>query len=248
MEEQSHGPTSGGSQTGPLRGNRLPTNWWVAAALFLVWWRMKGWRAVGSLIDDPIAAVTMEPFANLAIRPNIEVSAHGVTDLGVIELGAGEVQIDVRARAGSGKMHAAFAFPGFDVYTPGPRQPEQDGRLGLQHLAAGAYRVMVWGENVLPCFRDVIVAIDSVTAITIEQQPGVRTEVRLPGSIGVMNVHMPDGSVLREIVLNLKSWVRGLAPGSYRLEYVEFDGDRHTAEFTVGTQSGRPVNLSLRSR
>lgn len=196
------------------------------------------------------SAVTRKPFANLAQRADIDVSASGTVDLGTIELGSGEIHVDVRMASGDpGHVHAAVRLPGVDFFTGEPRQPSMARPIRRQHLSPGAYRVMVWGENVLPAFADATVAIDQVTPLAIDVQRGVRTEVRLPGSIGMLTVHFPDGSVVREMVLELRSWVRGLAPGDYRVEYTDFAGERHEAAFPVRVEPGEPIELSLaRSR
>ena len=106
---------------------------------------------------------------------------------------------------------------------------------------------MVWGPNILPAFADATIAIDATTPLALDVEPGVRTEVRLPGTIGLMTLHRPDGSVLREMVLELRSWVRGLAPGDYGVEYTAFAGDRQTAAFTVTTTPGAVIELQLAS-
>lgn len=187
------------------------------------------------------SAMTTEPFRNLA-RRDVEVTAGAVLDLGTIELGSGVVRIEVRTPGGPGEVHASVAF-GDDIYSPGPRPRAPQNPIELKHLAAGSYRVLVWGEQVLPRFVDVVVAIDAVSSLVVDAERGVRTEVRLPGSIGTMHVHMPDGSVLHEMVLESKSWVRGLQPGSYRVDYVAFGGGRFGAGFTVGAGGIPPIEL-----
>lgn len=192
------------------------------------------------------SAVTMKPFANLAQRADIEVPATGTVDLGTIELGSGAIEVDVRLCGGDpGRVHAAVRMPGVDFFAGEPRQASDARPIRRQHLSPGAYRVMVWGENVLPAFADATVAIDQVTPLAIDVQRGVRTEVRLPGSIGMLTVHFPDGAVVREMVLELRSWVRGLAPGDYRVEYTDFSGERHEARFSVRAEAGEPIELSL---
>ena len=45
-----------------------------------------------------------------------------------------------------------------------PRMQRPGRPIRRQHLSPGAYRVLVWGEHVLPAFSDAIVAIDQVAA------------------------------------------------------------------------------------
>ena len=56
----------------------------------------------------------------------------------------------------------------------------------------------------------------------------------------------PDGTVGREMVFELQSWARGLAPGAHRVEYTDFAGERYDAAFVVGAAPGQPVELRLR--
>ena len=172
------------------------------------------------------------------------MTAAGTADLGVVELGSGEIQVDVRmAGADPGRVHAAVRPSGFDHFAGEPRQANAVLPIRRQHLSPGAYRVLVWGEHVLPAFADAIVAIDQVASIVVDLQRGVRTEVRLPGSIGTITLHCPDGTVVREMVFELRSWVRGLQPGPHRVEYTDFAGKRYEAAFVVGAATDENVEL-----
>jgi hypothetical protein len=195
-----------------------------------------------------LRAAVMQPFANLAER-TIEVSASQTIDLGTIELGSGELLVDVRMAGGEpGHVYAAVQRSGLDFFSGAPREAVAECPIRRQHLTPGTYRVRVWGEQVLPVFADAVIAIGQVTPLAIDVQPGVRTEVRLPGSIGTMTIHFPDGSVVREMVFELRSWVRGLATGKYRVEVTDFSGELHEADFDVGTTPSAAVVLRLASR
>ncbi len=190
----------------------------------------------------------MQPFANLA-EQTIDVGESQKVDLGTMTLGSGELLIDVRTGAEDpGRVYASVRWSGFDFYSGAPREEVVARPIRRQHLTPGTYRVLVWGDRVLPAFTDAAVAIDRTTTLALDVQPGVRTEVLLPGSIGTMTVYFPDGSVVREIVVELRSWVRGFAAGKYRVEYADFSGEQHEAEFEVGTTPGPTVELRLAPR
>ena len=63
-----------------------------------------------------LAIVSMDPFTLLAQRM-LEVAAAGVTDIGTIELGNGELQVEVRATHGDpGPVHLSVTAPGLDLF------------------------------------------------------------------------------------------------------------------------------------
>lgn len=183
----------------------------------------------------------------LGTRFDIDVASGTATDLGTIELGTGGAQVTVRGHdvAGDAVEHLSVAItrPGLGLFGLVPSSRVSASMFALQDLVAGSYRILVWGHDVLPAFADFDVHIGATAAADITMQPGVRTELKLRGEIGLLTLHQPNGTELWLMANGDEPFVRGFVPGEYRAEFEEFDGTRHGAEFTVGDKPGAPVAL-----
>jgi RNA polymerase sigma factor (sigma-70 family) len=178
----------------------------------------------------------------VGVRAPTDVRAGTVTDLGDVVIGTGRLVVDVTSRARDGVVHAATSFGGSDVFV-GPRQPAADRRVELPQLAPGHHRVLVWGEHVLPRFAEADIAVGATTTLAVDCEPGARTELRLPGSLGVLEVRFADGTSLREFVIERDTWTRGFPRGAHRVEFTQFGGARHCADVVVGNAPGAPIEL-----
>lgn len=169
---------------------------------------------------------------SLGARTNIEVVANRTTQLGSIQLGTGRIHVEAAGKRTTDKIDIGVALESVGPFS----------HLLPSNLPAGAYRVLIWGDAYRPCFTDALVEIGRTTTVRVDLAPGVRTEVQLPAEAGVLDVHMPDGSTISLITVE-STWVRGLAPGGYRLQHRTLNGARRAAEFEVGASPGPAIRL-----
>jgi len=180
----------------------------------------------------------------VASRPNIEVTADSTTDVGAIRFGSGKIQIRVHGEVANPMVTGAQPA-GVDLTILRPTEVKRIGdanHLALDDLCEGRYLAIVWGENTLRVALQATVVIGQTVQLSAQVVPGVRTELRLPDGMGIVELRMPNGTKHRELSFDTQ-WARGLAPGKHHVQYTGQDGNRFEAEFLVGTEPSTPVTL-----
>lgn len=180
----------------------------------------------------------------VASRPNIAVTVDSTTDVGVIRFGSGKIQIRVRGNVAN-PIVAGARPAGSDLMILQPKEVRRIGDANhavLDVLSEGQHLAIVWGENTLRVALQATVVIGQTVQLSTQLVPGVRTELRLPDGLGIIDLRMTDGTKHRELSTDTQ-WARGLAPGNYHVQYTGQDGNRFEADFVVGAEPATPITL-----
>lgn len=188
----------------------------------------------------------------LTMPRRIEVAAAADVDVGTIELhGPADVRIDV-ACADGGKVRnllVGVAMAERPRYFGAPRFAADASGASMQGVPAGRFEMLVWGADIAPLFVPIVVAGEPVQ-VSVAPQRAVPTTFRIVGLTagrGATTVTFRQQGVelLSELLREAVEPVRGLLPGSYRIEVETKDGQRGAADFTVGSSPGPVVEVRV---
>jgi len=113
-------------------------------------------------------------------------------------------------------------------------------------VPAGTSQLLVWAQRLAPLVLPLDLAAGSHTARTVQGSVGVATTFRLPAGWRVGDVTLiREGKLVLRLVTPLTSdWVRGLAPGRYRIE-IRHVREVAVADFVVGEANDTVVNVRV---
>jgi RNA polymerase sigma factor (sigma-70 family) len=183
----------------------------------------------------------------MAMRMGLQVGASDV-DIGTIALGTGGIDLHLVRSDG---LPVNEPFVGIDM--GGDRFTTGGSTDGLvpRELPAATYRLLAWGRDVEPVIVPVTVRIGERTPVPITLRPATATTITFAGatvrrgSLAQLKLdrdRVPFLSLLADVSEPL---VRGLTPGSYRIEVEAADGTRGSAEFRVTAATAEPVIVRI---
>jgi hypothetical protein len=179
---------------------------------------------------------------------DIQVGASDV-DLGVIELGSGSIDLQLARSDGRPVSEPTAGFDmGDGTFTGMPESP--DG-LVPRELPAATYRLLAWGRDVEPVIVPVTVRIGERTPVPVTLPPATTTTITFTGADLPRNapahlVLLRDGAPFLALLADASQpFVRGLAPGNYRVEIAAAGGVHGAADFRVAADPGSPVVVRI---
>lgn len=191
----------------------------------------------------------------VGMHPGIEVAAKSEVDLGTIEVGTSTLRVRVaradgvavvapRLLLGLGKVEASMSRGAVQA----------DGVIEAKELPPGTYEGFVWGENIAPVAVPIEVRAGVVCELPVVASAAIATTFRFVGlpagiTFGQTTVSLAGVVLVRELIHEPDArCVRGLLPGSYRIEFetpMVASPVRGAAEFTVGNTPGPVVEVRV---
>ncbi|MCU0863246.1 MAG: sigma-70 family RNA polymerase sigma factor [Planctomycetes bacterium] len=184
----------------------------------------------------------------------ITLAVDQALDLGAIPVGApGVLRVDVVSGAGVSIDELFLAInrpkaPG--LFAQPPMQQRVANSLQLTGMPTASLRILVWGPDAAPTFLDAELREGNDTVLTATVAAATRTTLRIRDENGVavagtLTIRRDGEELLRERLRAAASHVRGLMPGSYRLEF-EAGTKRGSADLVVTPTAGEPVDITVR--
>ena len=191
----------------------------------------------------------------VGMRLGIEVAAGADVDIGQLEVGTTTLRVRV-ARADGVGVIAPRLLLGLGKVSPA--QPRgvvtEAGLIEATELAPGSYDALVWGENIAPVAMPITLRAGATTELPVVAPAALATTFRFVGlpagtRFGQITVSQAGVVVARELVYEPNApCVRGLLPGSYRIEFetpMVASPVLGAAEFTVGNAPGPEVEVRV---
>ncbi|MCC6672290.1 MAG: sigma-70 family RNA polymerase sigma factor [Planctomycetes bacterium] len=212
--------------------------------------------ALRSLVPGRYLLLIRHGTAVLRTVGPIHVGPEQDLDLGGIHVRPpGSLTLEVQRSDGSAP-HDVFALAAAGGARPWRRIPQEPcaGGLRLPGLPPAEFEVLVWGSDVQPRSVPVRTLGGDAQTLPVILAPAVPCEVRFrpgePAALrGVLSIRTHGGAVLVEEEVRLaagESCRRGLAPGTYTIEFTAADGRRGAGTLEVGERSAAPLELTLR--
>ena len=184
----------------------------------------------------------------------IALAVDQALDLGAIPVGApGVLRVDVVSGAGVSIDELFLAInrpkaPG--LFAQPPMLQRVANSLQLAGIPTASLRVLVWGPDAAPTFLDAELREGNDTVLTATVAAATRTTMRIRDENGVavagtMTIRRDGEEILSERLRAAASHVRGLLPGSYRLEF-EAGTKRGSADLIVTPTAGAQVDITVR--
>lgn len=213
--------------------------------------------AVGALIPGTYDLLVERDRAILAFRRDFVVAGGRELDLGTIDVGApASVVFEVVRSDGTSATDAFIGGRAAGQDVPFARVAQERVAEGVEvrDVPPFTFEVLVWGTDIAPVVTSATARPGERQIVPVVATPAVTTTVRFErddgGPLGgTVSVRHAGGAVLAaERLRDGKSspWIRGLAPGSYRIELRARDGAAGTADLTVGATPGDAVVVPVR--
>ncbi|MCU0866882.1 MAG: sigma-70 family RNA polymerase sigma factor [Planctomycetes bacterium] len=210
-------------------------------------------EATGAFTVDAVPAgsyvlTVVDGMTLAAVRGPIEIAAAADSagqgsvpiDLGDIEVGRGVLRVLAEGPAAD-QLQLAVGLVGIDVFAP--KTVDAAAPSLAMEVPVGRWRALVWGPSTQPVITELEVRIGAVAEARMSLARGVPTTLRMPAGFGLLTWTMPDGRVLRLMVVGSREFVRGAPAGHHRVELVLQSSQVFAAEFDVGETPLPPVEL-----
>lgn len=187
----------------------------------------------------------------LAARMNLDVGAVPV-DLGVLTVGAGALRVRAMFADGRAVPATAIALGEGNLFASPPARAASDGGDGVvSDLPAGSLAVLVWSETSVAVMTTVEIRSGETTELPVTATPGARVTVHFGAGcadapFGLLRLKQGGVETFALATTTNEPLVRGLAAGSYELEFDDMRGKRCSTSFTIGADlAPREVTLQF---
>ncbi|MCC7065266.1 MAG: sigma-70 family RNA polymerase sigma factor [Planctomycetes bacterium] len=190
----------------------------------------------------------------VGLRLGIEVAVGADVDLGLLSIGTTTLRCSVQRADGVAVIRPRLLVGFGKISSPMSRGELRDGAIEVNDLPPGTYDAFVWGENIAPIATSVTLRAGEALDLPIMAPAAIATTFRFLGlppgaNVGHVTVSQAGVTIVSEMTYESDAtYVRGLSPGSYRIEFESLFASttfRGAADFSVVTTSGAPIEVRV---